>query len=197
MPVWKRVPRGPKPSVGSVPMGAMIAHRRGRRGLPESGQRLRARHRDRVDPGPALEREQRSPGARAEGAVERARGETVPREQELERRDVPTRGAGDQRPTAQRMRAELAQRRPGRRRERRRRPGQAIQGGQRLRAGVAVDVAVVQIARGQPDLERRDVRRRRPVRRLPARERRGPVRPRRCRRSGSAFLFHRPGGLTL
>jgi hypothetical protein len=34
---------------------------------------------------------------------------------------------------------------------------QAVQGGQCLRSGVTVDVAVVEAACGEPDLERRDV----------------------------------------
>ena len=72
MPVWKRVPRGPNPSVLREKIGRGEPDRRVGDRLAQRGERLRPGDPDRVDPRPALEPYERGGRVLAERAVERS-----------------------------------------------------------------------------------------------------------------------------
>ena len=97
MPAWKWLPRGPNPSPSGASTGqaSAIGHvagaRRSAAKVLSAGDAVRAETR------PALETSQRAVGVEAQDAVDRRGREAVPREQELQRRDVPARGAAGQR----------------------------------------------------------------------------------------------------
>ena len=110
MPGWKAAPRGPKRSPTATRSGhasgsGQVGDRRpqrGDRGRPGDAHRGQAR--------PALEAQQRRLDVRPEAAVDRARGEAVPREQELELDDVAADRAGREGARPERRSCERAER---------------------------------------------------------------------------------------
>src|SRR5207247_9556536 len=128
----------------------------------EGGDRRRPADAVGLEAGPALEEAQRALGVHPEAAVDGRGGESVPREQELKRGDVPARRPALELAAAEGVSAVAPKRLAGCRADDPigRQAGallEALDGARRRWGALAVDAACVETARPQPNLQRSHV----------------------------------------